>query len=137
MRRVGAHNEGRLEEILARVFGATTIVLKVPVAATLAPGRLFVPEPETQKLRRIVCEERLHCPLRSRGGRVLRPVVTQAELPLRQLPVVERLEPGEDVESLAVAGARLVYPVRIGDDDVSEGEEILGDERGGGAVAAG
>src|SRR5713101_839008 len=136
MRRVGAQDEGRLEEIFAHLLGAAAIVLEVQVAAALAPGRLFVPEPEAQKLRGIVREEGLDCPLRSRGGRVLRPVVAEAQEPLRQLTMIEWLEPAVHVESLAVAGACLVYPVRIGDDDVTERKEVFAQEGEGRALPA-
>src|SRR6266436_7615480 len=136
MRRVGAQDEGRLEEILAHLFGTPAIVLEVQVAATLAPGRLLVPKPEAQKRRRIIREEGLDCPLRSRSGRVLRPVVAEAQEPLRQLPMIEWLEPAVHVKSLAVARARLVSPVRISDDDVPEGQEVLAQKGEGRALPA-
>src|ERR1700693_987254 len=106
MRRVGAHDKGGLEDVLAHLFGAAAVVLEVQVAAALAPGRLLVPEPEAQELRRVVGEEGLHGPLRAGGGWVLRPVVAEPQEPLRQLPVVERPELAADVEALAVAMAR-------------------------------
>src|SRR6266511_6132035 len=133
---MGAQNEGRLEEVFAHLFGTPAIVLEVQIAAALAPGRLLVAEPEAEKLRRIIREEGLYGPLRSRSGRVLRSVVAEPQEPLRQLPVVERLEPAEDVESLAVAGARVVDPVRIGDDDVPEGQEVLAQKGEGRALPA-
>src|SRR5215813_14748633 len=125
MRGMRAHDEGGLEEILADLPGAAAIVHEVEVAAALAPGRLLVAQPEAQELRRIVGEERLHRPLRTGIRRVLRPVVAEAQLPLRQLAVREGLQPSVDVEALAVALARLVDAVLVRGDHVAEGEEIL------------
>src|SRR5574342_560069 len=67
-RRVGARDEGGLEEIPARPLGAAAVVLEVQVAAALAPSRLLVPEPEAQKLRGVVGEEGLPCRLCAGGG---------------------------------------------------------------------
>src|SRR5690242_7106553 len=96
-----AHNEGRLEEVLAHLLGAAAIVLEFEVAAALAPGRLLVAEPEAEELRGIVREEGLHCPLRAGGGGILRPVVAEAQEPLRQLAVREGLDAAVNVEPLA------------------------------------
>src|SRR5712664_3810330 len=136
MRRMGAHYKCGLEEILAHLPGAAAVVLEVQVAAALAPGRLLVPEPEAQELRRIVREVRLDGPLRSRGGRVLCPVVAEAQLPLRQLPVVEGPQLAVDVVALTVAMACPVEPIRVGDDDVPEGDEVLAEKGEGRTLPA-
>src|SRR4029453_1462121 len=133
MRRVGAHDEGGLEEVFAHLLGAAAIVLEIEIAAALASGRLLVPEAEAQELRGIVREERLHRPLRARRGRILCPIVAKAQHPFRQLSVIEGLEPGVDIEPLAVTLARLVYPLRIRDDEIAEGEEVFA-EKGEGSI---
>src|SRR5215831_4789703 len=67
----------------------------------------FVIRMEAQELRSIVREKGLHRPLRAGGGRILRPVVAEAQEPLGQLAVREGLDAAVDVETLAVALARL------------------------------
>src|SRR6266567_8948506 len=134
---MGAHYKCALQEMLAHLPGAAAVVLEIQVAAALAPGRLLVPEPEAQELGRIVREIGLDGPLRSRVGRVLGPVVAEAQLPFRQLAVVERPDLAVDVETLAVALARPVEPVRVGDDDVTEGDEVLAQKGERGALPAG
>src|SRR5882724_693404 len=101
MRRVGAQYKSGLEEVFAHLPGAAAVVLELQIAAALAPGRLLVSESEAQELGRIVREVRLHGPLASRRCRVLCPVVAEAQLPLRQLAVVERPGLRVDVEALA------------------------------------
>src|SRR2546430_13261911 len=137
MRRVGAQYKGGLEEVLAYLSGSAAVVLEVQVAAALAPGRLLVAEPEAQELGRIVREVRLDGPVASGRCRVLGPVVAEAQLPLRQLAVVERPGLGVDVEALAVAMARAVEPVRVRDDDIAEGDEVLAEKGEGRALPAG
>src|SRR6266851_5415214 len=131
MRRVRTHDKGGLEEILAYLFGAAAVVLEVEVAAALTPRGLLVPEPEAQELRWIVREEGLPGPLGAGGGGILGPVVPEAQEPLGQLSMVEGLEPGVDVETLAVAEASLVVAVRIGHDHVAERHEVLPDHAEG------
>src|SRR5262245_59767735 len=137
MRGMRAHDEGGLEEVLADLPGAAAIVHEVEIAAALAPGRLLVAQAEAQELRRIVGKERLHGPLRPRIRRVLRPVVAETQLPLRQLAVGEGLKQSPEVEALAVALARLIDAVLVRGHHVTEREEILTEHGDGRVLPAG
>src|SRR5215471_6134061 len=101
MRGMRSHDERRLEEVLAHLLGAAAIVLEFEIAAALAPGRLFVAEPEAQELGGIVREEGLYRPLRAGGGGILPCVVAEAPEPLPIAAVREGLDAAVDVEALA------------------------------------
>src|SRR5712692_1923184 len=125
MRRVGAQDEGGLQEKLVHPSGAPAVIREVEVAAAVRALRVLVAQAEAQELGGIVREERTHGPFLTRVDRVLGPVVAEAQEPLRELAVGEGSHIRADVEALAVAMSRLVDPVGVCHEDVAEREQVL------------
>src|SRR6185503_3962018 len=109
MRRMGAQDEGGLEEDLVHLPGARLVVAEAVAGGALG---VLVAQAEAQELGRAERDERPHRPLAPAHDRVLGPVVAEAGAEAAQPAGLERLHLAARVPAPAVADASLVRRVR-------------------------